>query len=220
MTEKIDLKLDHAFQDVPIVPLIQADDPTVAIATANALQEGGLHVVEVVLRTDAAVDCMEAIVNETSGIIVGAGTVLTDDQAEQVLSRGAQFIVSPGLVDSVAQYCLERSVPIFAGTMTAGEVQRAYALGLRTVKFFPAKLAGGVPMLKALSSVFRDMRFMPTGGISADNLHEFLAMPSVVACGGSWLTPAKAIEQGDFETVTRLAKEAVAVANNGRKAGN
>jgi len=220
MTEKIDLKLERAFQAVPIVPLIQADDPAVAVATANALKDGGLNVVEVVLRTDAAVDCMEAIAKETSGIIVGAGTVLTVDQATQVLARGAQFVVSPGLVDSVAQYCLDRSAPIFAGTMTAGEVQRAYGLGLRTVKFFPAKLAGGVPMLKALSSVFRDMRFMPTGGISADNLDGFLAVPSVVACGGSWLTPAEAIKHGDFETVTRLAREAIAVADSVRKAGN
>jgi len=168
------------------------------------------------LRTDEAVDCMEAIARQTSGLIVGAGTVLTVAQAEEVTARGAQFVVSPGLVDDVAKYCLKQSVPIFAGTMTAGEVQRAYALGLRTVKFFPASLAGGVPMLKALSSVFREMRFMPTGGVSAGNLAEFLALPAVIACGGSWLTPKTEIDAGNFHAITDLAREAVAIAHKAR----
>ncbi len=212
----IEQQLETQLAKAPVVPLIGASDPAVAVKTANALSAGGLRIIEVVLRTDEAVDCMEAIVKETSGLIVGAGTVLTVEQAEEVISRGAQFVVSPGLVDEVAEYCLERSVPMFAGTMTAGEVQRAYALGLRTVKFFPASLAGGVPMLKALSSVFRDMRFMPTGGVSADNLGEFLAVPSVIACGGSWLTPAAEIEAGNFEAITNLARAAVTAASAAR----
>lgn len=212
----IEQQLEARLTKAPVVPLVGGGDPAVAVKTANALDAGGLSVVEVVLRTDEAVDCMEAIVKETSGLIVGAGTVLTVEQAEEVISRGAQFVVSPGLVDEVAEYCLERSVPMFAGTMTAGEVQRAYALGLRTVKFFPASLAGGVPMLKALSSVFRDMQFMPTGGVSADNLSEFLAVPSVIACGGSWLTPGAEIDAGNFEAITNLAREAVAVASAAR----
>lgn len=200
----------------PIVPLIEADDPAVAVATAKALQAGGLHVIEVVLRTDAAIECMQAIIEQTEGAIVGAGTVLTIAQAETVIKRGAQFVVSPGLVDGVVQYCMDHETPVFPGTMTAGEVQRAYALGLRTVKFFPAKLAGGVPMLKAMGSVFRDMRFMPTGGVSAENLATFLALPAVIACGGSWLTPKAAIEAGDYDAVTRLAREAVAIASASR----
>ncbi len=207
----IEQDLEARLTSAPVVPLIGASDTTVAVDTANALGAGGLSVIEVVLRTDEAVDCMEAIVKETSGLIVGAGTVLTVAQAEEVITRGAQFVVCPGLVDDVAEYCLDRSVPLFAGTMTAGEVQRAYALGLRTVKFFPASLAGGVPMLKALSSVFRDMRFMPTGGVSANNLGDFLALPSVVACGGSWLTPAVEIDAGNFDAITKLAQEAVAI---------
>jgi 2-dehydro-3-deoxyphosphogluconate aldolase/(4S)-4-hydroxy-2-oxoglutarate aldolase len=208
--------LEQRLLAAPVVPLIQADDPAVAVKTANALKEGGLSVIEVVLRTDAAVDCMEAIVKQTEGLIVGAGTVLTVEQAQNVVARGAQFVVSPGLVDGVAEFCQSQSVPIYAGTMTAGEVQRAYALGLRTVKFFPAKLAGGVPMLKAFSSVFRDMQFMPTGGVSAANLHEFLALPSVIACGGSWLTPADVIAADDYNAITELAREAVAIAQTAR----
>ncbi|MEO9635120.1 MAG: bifunctional 4-hydroxy-2-oxoglutarate aldolase/2-dehydro-3-deoxy-phosphogluconate aldolase [Parasphingorhabdus sp.] len=209
----IEQDLEARLAAAPVVPLIGASDTDVAVETANALGAGGLSIIEVVLRTDEAVDCMEAIVKQTSGLIVGAGTVLTVDQAEEVVARGAQFIVCPGLVDEVAEFCLNQCVPLYAGTMTAGEVQRAYALGLRTVKFFPASLAGGVPMLKALSSVFREMRFMPTGGVSASNLDEFLALPSVIACGGSWLTPAAAIDAGDYEAITKLAREAVEIAS-------
>ncbi|MEM8918169.1 MAG: bifunctional 4-hydroxy-2-oxoglutarate aldolase/2-dehydro-3-deoxy-phosphogluconate aldolase [Pseudomonadota bacterium] len=216
ITQDLEARLAAA----PVVPLIGASDTGVAVETARALDAGGLSVIEVVLRTDEAVDCMEAIVRETSGCIVGAGTVLTVNQAEEVISRGAQFVVCPGLVDEVAEYCLAKSVPLYAGTMTAGEVQRAYALGLRTVKFFPASLAGGVPMLKALSSVFREMRFMPTGGVSAANLGEFLALPSVIACGGSWLTPSTEIAAGNFEAITQLAQEAVAIGQQARPSEN
>ncbi|WP_246218624.1 bifunctional 4-hydroxy-2-oxoglutarate aldolase/2-dehydro-3-deoxy-phosphogluconate aldolase [Parasphingorhabdus halotolerans] len=212
----IEQELEARLANAPVVPLIGANDTAVAVETANALNAGGLGVIEVVLRTDEAVDCMEAIAKQTSGLIVGAGTVLTVAQAEEVVARGAQFIVCPGLVDAVAEYCLKQNVPLYAGTMTAGEVQRAYALGLRTVKFFPASLAGGVPMLKALSSVFREMRFMPTGGVSAANLADFLAVPSVIACGGSWLTPADEIAAGNYDAITKLAREAVAIGRQAR----
>ncbi|MEM7781150.1 MAG: bifunctional 4-hydroxy-2-oxoglutarate aldolase/2-dehydro-3-deoxy-phosphogluconate aldolase [Pseudomonadota bacterium] len=210
------LDLNSAFAGAPVVPLIGEDDPASALAVARALDAGGLSVLEVVLRSPNAQAGMEAILEQGGNMIVGAGTVLTLDQAKSVKASGAQFIVSPGLVDEIAEYCLAESIPFFPGTMTAGEVQRAYAMGLRAVKFFPAKLAGGVPMLKAFSSVFGDMRFMPTGGVSAGNLAEFLALPSVIACGGSWLTPKDAIAEGRLEEVTKLAKEAVAIAKNAR----
>jgi 2-dehydro-3-deoxyphosphogluconate aldolase / (4S)-4-hydroxy-2-oxoglutarate aldolase len=216
MSEDTAAMLEAKLQAAPVVPLIEASDPAVAVATAKALQEGGLDVVEVVLRTDAALDCVEAIIAETSGIIVGAGTILTVEDAKAAAARGAQFIVCPGLVDEVVIFCQQQNLPVFPGTMTAGEVQRAHNLGLKCVKFFPAKLAGGVPMLKAFSSVFRKMRFMPTGGVSAENLGEFLAVPSVIACGGSWLTPASAIQAGDYAEITKLAREAVALAKAAR----
>lgn len=201
----------------PVVPLIGENDADRAVATAEALAAGGLSVIEVVMRSSDAQKGMEAILAKASGdLIVGAGTVLTLDQAKSVRASGAEFIVSPGLVDEIAEYCLAEEVPFFPGTMTAGEVQRAYALGLREVKFFPASLAGGVPMLKAFSSVFREMRFMPTGGVSAANLAEFLALPSVLACGGSWLTPKEAVAIGDFSQITTLASEAVAIAAQAR----
>ncbi len=200
----------------PVVPLVQADDPDVALKTTKALQAGGLHVIEVVLRTDAALDCLEAIAKGAPDAVVGAGTVLSKDQAEECVRRGAQFIVSPGLDEGVVTFCQSKNLEVFPGTVTASEVQRAWNLGLRTVKFFPAGLAGGVPMLKALGSVFRGMSFMPTGGVSASNLKEFLGVPSVIACGGSWLTPAKEIEAGNYDAVTALAKEALALAGEVR----
>lgn len=212
-------ELEQRLKAAPVVPLVGDNDADRAVATAKALGEGGLSVIEVVLRSEGALDGMKAIIDSGEDLIVGAGTVLTLEQAKQVNAAGAQFIVCPGLVDDIAEYCLGEGIPFFPGTMTAGEVQRAYALGLREVKFFPASLAGGVPMLKAFGSVFREMRFMPTGGVSAENLAEFLALPQVLACGGSWLTPAEAIASGDYSAVTRLAREAVAIASAARPTG-
>jgi 2-dehydro-3-deoxyphosphogluconate aldolase/(4S)-4-hydroxy-2-oxoglutarate aldolase len=196
----------------PVVPLIQADEPRVAIKIAEALKAGGLTTLEVVWRTDAAMDCMEAIRSDVTGVTVGAGTVLSKLQAETAIERGAEFIVSPGLNPDVVDYCKTEDVSIYPGVATPSEVQLAWNLGLRTVKFFPASLVGGVPMLKALSSVYRDMRFMPTGGVKASNLQAFLAVPAVIACGGSWLTPKAAIDDGNFDAITVLAREAVALA--------
>lgn len=212
--------ITQALAGAPVVPLVDPGAAQEAVATARALLEGGLAVQEAVLRRPGAIDAMRVMVERRSeigpGLIIGAGTVLTLDQARAAHEAGAEFIVSPGLAEEVVRYCMDEELPVFPGTATAGEVQRAYALGLRVVKFFPAALAGGVPMLRALSSVFTEMRFMPTGGISAANLHEYCALPSVIACGGSWLTPREAIDQGDFAAVTRLAREAVSIARAAR----
>jgi 2-dehydro-3-deoxyphosphogluconate aldolase/(4S)-4-hydroxy-2-oxoglutarate aldolase len=200
----------------PVIPLIQAENTKIAVQIAEALKAGGLTTLEVVLRTDAAMKCMEAIVAEVEGVTVGAGTVLTPAQANEAADCGAQFIVSPGLNADVVAASKARGLEIYPGCMTASEVQLAWNLGLRTVKFFPAKLAGGVPMLKAFSSVFREMSFMPTGGVSADNLKSYLEVPAVVACGGSWLTPAADINAGNFDAITTLAREAMDLARQVR----
>lgn len=195
-----------------VVPLIQADDPVVAVKTVQALIDGGLNIIEVVLRTNAAMSCLEKICDAFPDAHVGAGTVLSQAQAEEAAKRGAKFIVSPGLSPDVVKWCQQHELEIFPGVVTPSELQLASNLGLSRVKFFPAGLSGGVPMLKALSAVFRNMQFMPTGGVSAENLREFLAVPSVIACGGSWLTPSAAIEAGDFRMITKLAEEAVQLA--------
>ncbi|MDJ0979631.1 MAG: bifunctional 4-hydroxy-2-oxoglutarate aldolase/2-dehydro-3-deoxy-phosphogluconate aldolase [Erythrobacter sp.] len=208
-------QLDTRLATAPIVPLIAENDAERAVETALALKAGGLSVIEVVLRSENALAGLDAIRCADADLIVGAGTVLTLDQLAAARSAGAQFIVSPGLLDPIAELCLAENIPVFPGVMTAGEVQRAYAMGLRTVKFFPASLAGGVPMLKAFAAVFRDMRFMPTGGISAGNLVDYLALPSVLACGGSWLTPRGA----EPEVTQGLAREALAIAATARPSG-
>ena len=209
--------LKERLEKAPVVPLIQADDPATAIATAEALHKGGLSVIEVVMRTAAALDCMREIIHSVPQAIVGAGTVLSGEQAREVLAAGAAFVVSPGLDEEVVVVAQNASVPVYPGISTASELQRAHNLGLDAVKFFPATLNGGVSMLKALGSVFRSVRFMPTGGITVENLAEYLALPSVLACGGSWLTPASEVAAGNFAAVTRLAEESLSIAAQARK---
>ena len=206
--------LIQSLESKRVVPLVQSDDPKVALKISEALLEGGLDVLEVVLRTDAALDCLEAIAKEFPHAHVGAGTVLSADQSQEVIRRGATFIVSPGLDEASVKVAQDAGLPILPGVATASEMQRAWNLGLRTVKLFPASLVGGPKIIKALSSVFRDVRVMPTGGVNPDNLKDYLAVPAVLACGGSWLTPKDAIANGDYATITQLAKEAIAIANS------
>jgi len=200
----------------PVVPLIAATDAKTGVETARALVEGGLTVLEIVLRTPASMDALQAICEQVPEAISGAGTVLTAEQAQETVERGAKFIVSPGLTEGVVKTAQKNDVPILAGVATATELQQAYNYDLRTVKFFPAGLAGGPKMLKAFSSVFKGVKFMPTGGVSAANLGDYLANPAVLACGGSWLTPADAIASGDYAAVTKLAREAVEIAKAAR----
>jgi len=210
------MNITELLRSNPVVPLVQADDPAIAVQTSRALAAGGLQVAEVVFRTDRALECLKAVAEEVPEMVAGAGTVLSAEQAKAALDNGAKFIVSPGLDDGVVGVAQERGVPVYPGTMTPSEVQHAFNLGLDTVKFFPASIAGGVPALKALASVFRTMKFMPTGGVSPGNLADFLAIPAVLACGGSWLTPKDAIAAGDFDAITKLAAEAVAIAGKAR----
>ena len=211
-----DMPMRELLEKVPVVPVVVIDDASKAVPVANALVAGGLPVIEVTMRTPAAADAITAIAADVPEAIVGAGTVLSGEQARVIVSAGAKFIVSPGLHDDVVAAANEMSIPVIPGIATATEAQYAWNLGIRILKFFPAGLAGGVPMIKALSSVFRDVVFMPTGGVSAKNLHEYLEVPAVLACGGSWLTPADAIDGGDFDRITELAAEAMAIAADSR----
>ena len=212
ISAEITKRLDTA----PVVPLVVPEDADTAIKTTRALVAGGLSVVEVVLRTPAAVECLAEVVKAVPDAIVGAGTVLSEQQAEDVVLAGAQFIVSPGLYEPVVRLAQSRDLPVFPGVATASEAQNGWNMGLRAMKFFPASLAGGPAMLKAIGSVFKDVKFMPTGGVSAANLGDYLALPNVLACGGSWLTPKAAIADGNYQVITDLAAEAVAIARNVR----
>ncbi len=199
-----------------VVPVVVIEDASDAVPVAKALIAGGLPIIEITLRTAAAFDAIAAISNDIPEAHVGAGTVLSSDQAHAAVSAGAGFIVSPGLHDGVVDAARGLSVPIVPGIATPGEVQRAWNYGLRLLKFFPASLAGGIPMLKALSAVFRDVEFIPTGGISPGNLRDYLELPSVVACGGSWLTPSSAVRVGAWDEITRLAAEAVSISTTAK----
>jgi 2-dehydro-3-deoxyphosphogluconate aldolase/(4S)-4-hydroxy-2-oxoglutarate aldolase len=210
------MNINQTLKALPLVPLVQAENPAVAVDISRALASGGVAVAEVVLRTDRALECLRAVADEVPEMIAGAGTVLSGRQAQEAIDHGARFIVSPGLDEGVGSACMDAGVPVYPGVYTPGEVQRAYNLGLDAVKFFPASIAGGVPALKALSGVFRTMKFMPTGGVSADNLTDYLALSSVLACGGSWLTPASAVATGDFEAITKLTEEAILIARQAR----
>jgi len=198
------------------VPVVVIDDADKAVRVAEALVAGGLPIIEVTMRTAAAADAIAAIAKQVPDAFVGAGTVLSGDHARAIVAAGAKFIVSPGLHADVVTAAEDLSVPIIPGIATATEAQQAWNMGLRVLKFFPAEQAGGVSMIKALASVFRDVVFMPTGGVSAANLKDYLELPAVLACGGSWLTPAKAIADGDFDRITTLASEALAIAKEVR----
>jgi 2-dehydro-3-deoxyphosphogluconate aldolase/(4S)-4-hydroxy-2-oxoglutarate aldolase len=199
-----------------LIPVIAIEQARYARALASALLAGGLRCAEVTLRTDAAVDAIAALAQEPD-LVVGAGTVLTAEQVDRVRDAGATFVVSPGFGPKVVQRCRELGMPVVPGVMTPTELQRALDAGLRTVKFFPAEQAGGVAMIKALAAPFRDVRFIPTGGIHAGNVADYLKLACVVAVGGSWMVPADALAAQDWHRVERLVAEAVALAAPGNQ---
>ena len=199
-----------------IVPLIAAESPDEGVAIARALEAAGMRLLEVVQRTDASLASLEAIARACPASIIGAGTVLAPDQAEACLRRGARFIVSPGLDEDVLAVARSYKIDLLPGVMTPTEIQHARKLGITVVKYFPAESAGGVAALKALAAVFRDVSFIPTGGISASNLASWLALPQVLACAGSWMTPRSAVATGDYGRITALASEALAIARGAR----
>ena len=192
-----------------IVPVIVIDDPTRATALAAALIKGGLPCAEVTFRTAAAVEALQRIADERPELLVGAGTILTPQQAESAIKAGARFVVAPGFNPAVVDYCVEHDVPVFPGVCTPTEIEMALAKGLQTVKFFPAGPMGGIAYLKAMAAPYGMMQFIPTGGISTSNIGEYLAFKKVVACGGSWMAPAEWIASGAFDRIAAETARAV-----------
>ncbi len=193
----------------PVVPVLTIEDRAIAVPLARALVAGGLTALEITLRTAAALDSIRAIIGEVAGANVGAGTVVDAGQYATVAKAGAKFVVSPGATPALLAAAADSAVPYLPGVATAGEAMTLFDAGYRTLKFFPAEQAGGIPYLKALSAPLPAIRFCPTGGVSAANAPAYLALPNVICVGGSWVAPAAAIAAGDWATVTRLAKEAV-----------
>jgi 2-dehydro-3-deoxyphosphogluconate aldolase/(4S)-4-hydroxy-2-oxoglutarate aldolase len=195
----------------PVIPVIVIDRLDDAVPLARALVDGGVKVLEVTLRTPVALQAIEAMAREVPGAIVGAGTIRSAADARAARQAGAVFGVSPGYTAEVGAVCREVGLPLLPGVATASEVMAAQADGLLFLKFFPATAAGGIPMLKALAGPFPDVAFCPTGGITLQTAPEFLGLPNVKVCGGSWLTPADAVKAGDWGRITRLAAEAAAL---------
>jgi len=195
----------------PVIPVIVINQLADAVPMARALVEGGVKVLEVTLRTPVALQCMEAIAKEVPEAILGAGTVRSVADAKAALNAGCQFAVSPGYTSEIGRACREMGLPLLPGTATGSEVMQANADGYFLLKFFPAMQAGGIPMLKALAGPFTDVVFCPTGGITLETAPQFLALPNVKVCGGSWLTPADAVKAKDWGRITALAKEASAL---------
>jgi 2-dehydro-3-deoxyphosphogluconate aldolase/(4S)-4-hydroxy-2-oxoglutarate aldolase len=199
-----------SLRDARLVPVVVLDDAKDADALAGALVAGGLPVAEVTFRTAAAQDSIRAMADR-GDIILGAGTVLTVEQVDQAVAAGASYVVSPGLSRAVVERCQEHGVLALPGAVTATEIQAALELGLTTVKFFPAGTSGGAPAIAALAAPFAGVSFVPTGGIGPKNLHEYLAIPSVAAVGGSWMVPRDRVRSGDFDGIRTLTAEAVAL---------
>lgn len=193
---------------VRVVPVVVVQEAKDASRLCEALRAGGLPCAEITLRTPAGLKAIEAAAG-SDGFSVGAGTVLNGQQAREVISAGAQFIVSPGFDDGVWQVGLESGVPVIPGVATATETQRAVNAGARVVKFFPAATSGGIAGLKALAAPFGQLRFMPTGGITVQTAPDWLAVDAVLAVGGSWLTPPALLTEGRFDDITQLARNAV-----------
>ena len=204
------MNLEADLRAVGIIPVVALDRAEDALPLVDALSGGGLGCVEITFRTPAAAAAIGAVRLHRPGILVGAGTILTTAQADAAIEAGASFLVAPGFNPGVVRHSLARGIPIVPGVCTPSEIEQALALDMTLLKFFPAGPIGGVAYIKALTGPYPMVRFMPTGGITIGNVGEFLAVPQVVACGGTWLTRPDMILAGDFAGVEALARDAVA----------
>jgi 2-dehydro-3-deoxyphosphogluconate aldolase / (4S)-4-hydroxy-2-oxoglutarate aldolase len=206
-----------SLRELGVIPLIVIDDPNHAGALVRALVDGGLPCAEIALRTEGAMEALRQIADEHPGMAVGAGTVLTVEQAAQASYAGAKFIVSPGMNPRVVDFCLGQAIPVFPGVCTPTEIETAMALGLDVLKFFPAEPMGGLPLLQAIAAPYGSVEFIPTGGINAGNLAAYLGFDRVLACAGSWLAPQAWIAAEEFQRIREAAAEAVGIVRAARQ---
>jgi 2-dehydro-3-deoxyphosphogluconate aldolase / (4S)-4-hydroxy-2-oxoglutarate aldolase len=199
----------EALERARVLAVMTCDDADQAEAASRALVAGGLRCVEIAFRTPAAGEALRRV-SRVDGVLAGAGTILEPDQARAAAAAGARFAVAPGTNPGVVEACAAAGLPFFPGVATPSEIETARALGCRVLKVFPAATLGGAAFLRAVSAPYRDVRFLPTGGVSAANLRELLSVPSVLACGGSWMVAPELLRQGRVDEVERLARETVA----------
>lgn len=203
------MKRINNHEQTGILPVINIPDASLATDVANALRNGGVNSIEVTLRSADSLRSISKIKTEFPDMTVGAGTVLSTELAESALASGADFIVTPGYDEEVADYCIEKNIPIVPGCVTASEIQKAVKKGLTVLKFFPAELNGGIEAVKLLSGPFPKVKFIPTGGINFNNLGTYLANKKILACGGSYMATAEQIKNGDFDAITNACKKAL-----------
>ena len=205
------MNISETIEKLGVVPVVVLNNAKDAKPLAKALCEGGLPCAEVTFRTAAAKDSIKIMTDEYPDMVVGAGTVLTTEQVDEAVEAGAKFIVSPGFDPEIVDYCLDKDIPVFPGCATASEV--AVKRGLKVVKFFPAETSGGIKAIKALAAPYVGIRFMPTGGINAGNLSDYLSNDCIIACGGSWMVKGSMVESGEFDKIEQMTKEAVELVN-------
>lgn len=202
------MKVLDKIEKCGVIPVVVIEDASKAKALGQAVFDGGLDCVEVTFRTEEAAEALKIIKEEFPQMTVGAGTVLTIEQAQQAMDAGAEFIVSPGSNPKVIQYCIENDITTIPGVVTPSEIERNLEMGIETMKFFPAEAAGGVKMIQAVSAPYGNVKFMPTGGISVSNIENYLKLSSVLACGGSWMVKKELLETENYKEISRLSKEA------------
>ncbi|HEX3077097.1 MAG TPA: bifunctional 4-hydroxy-2-oxoglutarate aldolase/2-dehydro-3-deoxy-phosphogluconate aldolase [Lachnospiraceae bacterium] len=202
-------KILEEIEKIGIVPVVKIDRIEDALPLAKALCEGGLPCAEITFRTEAAAEAIRIMATNYPEMLIGAGTVLTTKQVDEAVEAGASFIVSPGLNPKVVKYCVDKGIPVTPGCANPSDVEQAIELGLDVVKFFPAEAAGGLNMIKSMAAPYVNMKFMPTGGISAKNLNSYLDFNKIIACGGSWMVNGDYINAGEFDKIKELTKEAV-----------
>ena len=194
-----------------VVPVVVLNDAKDALPLADALVAGGLPVAEVTFRTDAAEESIRRMAERYPDMVVGAGTVLTVNQVNRAIAAGAKFIVSPSFDADIVDYCLSKDIPVFPGCITPSEVMAAVKRGLKVVKFFPAAQFGGIDTIKSLAAPFPMLKFMPTGGINAKNLSDYLACDKILCCGGSWMVKDTLVDAGKFDEIKAMTEAAVAL---------
>ncbi|GAA8285955.1 bifunctional 4-hydroxy-2-oxoglutarate aldolase/2-dehydro-3-deoxy-phosphogluconate aldolase [Helicobacter pylori] len=204
-------KIIEVLQISPIIPVVVIENIKDAVPLAQSLIEGGIHIIEVTLRSSCALEAIELIAKNVPKMRVGAGTILNSTQLEQAQNRGAEFLISPGLTIKLLEYAKKKDMLLIPGVSSSSEVMQALELGYSALKFFPAEYCGGVKLLNAFNGPFKGVKFCPTGGISADNIHSYLNLENVLCVGGSWLTPKNLIQNKEWDKITEICKRSLAL---------
>ncbi len=204
-------KIIEVLQISPIVPVVVIEDIKDAVPLAQSLVEGGIQIIEVTLRSSCALEAIELIAKNVPKMRVGAGTILNPTQLDQAQNRGAEFLISPGLTIKLLEHAKKKDMPLIPGVSSSSEVMQALELGYSALKFFPAEYCGGVKLLNAFNGPFKGVKFCPTGGISADNMHSYLNLENVLCVGGSWLTPKNLVQNKEWDKITEICKRSLAL---------